>query len=181
MITKIIAHATLGLALATGAASIACRSTPSGPPDPRAGKPVSGRVSTLTGLSFDFGDGWTERTADITPFTEVFRNPSEQLEMRLAESPANGTSIDTAGYEMKRGLSVDGTVESAERTTVEGKPAYRVVVKKKTPTGGWGIVVGLTILYRPDRMTTVYVASSGDEKTDHRAQIDALFATLKIA
>lgn len=179
MMPKFISYATLAVAIAIGASATACKTA--APADPKAGKPVSGRVNTLTGLSFDFGDGWSERTADITPFTEVFRNPSKQLEMRLAEAPSGGIAITSHGDQMRRGLAVDGEVESAGPTTVEGKPAYKVVVKKHTPTGGTGVVVGLTILYRPDRVTTVYVASQGDEKTDHRAEIDALFATLKIA
>lgn len=141
---------------------------------------MSGRVATGTGISFDFPTGWSEVPPGTSPFTKVYRNRQGQLEMRLAEASSGGLAITTHGDQMRRGLAVDGVVESAEATTVAGRPAYRVVVKKKTPSGGFGIVVGVTILYREDRITTVYLSSAGDEKTDHRPAIEALLGTLQI-
>jgi hypothetical protein len=173
---KFVPLATLAVLTALSAG---CRTAV--PADPGAGTPVSGRVATGTGVSFDFPAGWAEVPAGTSPFTKVFRNPSRQLEMRLAEASSGGLAITTHGDQMRRGLAVDGFVEQAGALTIEGRPAYRVIVRKKTPTGGLGIVVGTTILYREDRITTVYVSSTGDEKVDHRPEIDALLATLRFS
>jgi len=178
MMPNFLSHATLAAVIAVTTLGASCRSTAT--PDANTGKAVSGRVATGTGLSFDFGDGWSEVPAGTSPFTKVYRNPSRQLEMRLAEASSGGLAITTHGDQMRRGLSVDGSVESAGAVTIAGRPGYRCVVKKKTPTG-FGVVVGETVLYTDGRITTVYVSSTGDEKTDHRAEIDAILATLQIA
>lgn len=147
--------------------------------DPKQGRAVSGRTATGTGLSFDFPTGWYEVPPGNSPFTKVFRNPQRQLEMRLAEASSGGLAITTHGDQMKRGLAVDGTIEQNIAITLAGRPAYRVVVKKTTGTGH-GVVVGITILEPNDRITTVYLSSTGDEKADDRPEIESLLATLQL-
>jgi hypothetical protein len=163
------------LALVTAGAG--CRSTTTAPAN---GMLVSGTIATGTGVSFDFPAGWVEVPGGSAPFTKVYRNPERQLELRLVEAPANGLAVTTHGDEMKRGLARDGAVEESGPTTVDGRPAYRVVVKKKTPSGGSGVVVGITIMLEGDRISTLYVSSAGDEKESHRSEIEALLSTLKV-
>jgi hypothetical protein len=172
MTTRYALRATL---LAATILAASCGGAASGPSK---GKPVSGRTDTTAGVSVEFPDGWVDEPVGGRPFTKVYSNAARQLEMRVVEAPAGGLSISTHGDQMKRGLAVDGAVEENGAATVDGHPGYRVVVKKKTPTGV-GLVVGETIL-RGDRITTVYVSSAGDEKVDHRPEIDALLATLKV-
>lgn len=177
MMPEIARHATLVAACALAAALAAgCRPAPA---SAEKGAPVSGRVATGTGLSLDFPAGWVEVPSGVSPFTKVYRNAGRQLELRLAEAPANGLAIMTHGDQMKRGLARDGSVEASGPATVDGRPAYRVVVAKKTPTGT-GLVVGLTILLDGDRISTLYLSSAADEKSDHRAEIDAILATLEV-
>lgn len=147
--------------------------------DPKADPPVSGRILTGTGISLEFPSGWVEVRGGVTPFTKVYRNKERQLEVRCIETAARGLAITTHGDQMKRGLSHDGTVQESGPVSVDGYPAYRAVVRLKTQTG-YGIVIGLTILRDGDQLSTLYVASSGDEGEHHRAEIEALLATVKV-
>jgi hypothetical protein len=147
--------------------------------DPKADPPVSGRTITGTGISIEFPAGWVEVRGGVTPFTKVYRNKERQLEVRCIETSAKGLAVTTHGDQMKRGLSHDGTVEESGPVTVDGNPAYRAVVRLKTPTG-YGVVIGTTILRAGDQLSTLYVASSGDERESHRAEMEALLATVKV-
>jgi hypothetical protein len=80
---------------------------------------------------------------------------------------------------MKRGLARDGAVEESGPTTVGGRPAYKVVVAKKTAEGS-GLVVGVTMLLDGDRISTLYLSSAGVAKPEHRTEIEALLATLEV-
>ncbi len=177
MMPKIRRRATLACLISLLAGLSGCSKTPA---DPSAGTPVSGRVVTGAGISIDFPAGWVETPRAGRPFTKTYENKSGQLEIRLVDSPADGMAISTSGEQVKRGLSHDGTVAESRVTTVAGRPAFRLVVLKKTPTGGTGIVVALVILRADDRHTTIYVASLGDEKPNHRAEIDALLNTIEV-
>jgi hypothetical protein len=143
------------------------------------GRAVSGRTDTGAGVSLDFSSGWIDEPPKGRPFTKIYSNAERQLEVRVADAPSSGLAIATHGDQMKRGLAVDGSVEESAATTIDGHPAFRVVVKKTTATGS-GIVVGVTIQRSSDRITTLYVSSTGDEKADHRSEIDALLATVKV-
>jgi hypothetical protein len=176
MMRKTACGVTLAL-LCCAVAAAACSSKPEA--DPKEGDPIEGRASTGTGVSLDFGDGWIDAAGGVTPFTKVFRNRERQLEVRCVETSANGLAVTTHGDQMKRGLSHDGTVVESGPLTVDGRPAYRAVVQIKTPTGH-GLVVGTTILKEGDRISTLYVATAGDERPEHRAAIDALLATLRV-
>jgi hypothetical protein len=171
MMPEIARHATFAILVIVAAG---CRLAA-----PGVGTPVSGRTETKVGVSFDFPAGWAEVPVGARPFTELYENRERQLELRLVEAPAGGLAITTHGDQMTRGLAPDGTVEEHGPTTVDGHAAYRVVVKKKTATG-YGLVVGVTILRDGDRISTVYLSSTGDERAYHRPEIEALLATLKV-
>ncbi len=165
------------VAVALVAGSLGCGA--SAGDDANGGVVVEGRTDTGIGLSFDFDTGWREAPPGSTPFTKVYRNKLQQLEMRLADARSGGIAITTHGEQMRRGLGVDSTVEQSGPITIDGRPAYRVVVKKKTPTG-IGIVVGTTVLRANDRIATVYLSSTADEKPEDRARIDAILATMEV-
>ena len=176
MMRKIIRSATLvtlsALALAAGCGG--ARQI-----DPKADPPVSGPTRTGTGISIEFPPGWVEVRGGVTPFTKVYRNKDRQLEVRCIETGARGLAVTTHGDQMKRGLAHDGTVQESGPVTVDGHPAYRAVVRLKTPTG-YGIVIGTTLIRDGDLVSTFYVASSGDERAEHRAEMEALLASVKV-
>lgn len=145
---------------------------------PAHGKPVSGRTATGTGVSLDFPEGWAEVEVEGRPFTKLYENDARQLALGLGEFPSNGLSISTLGDQMQRRLGSDGTIKEGALTTIDGHPAYRVFSEQKTATGH-GLVIGLTIM-RGDRVSTVFLFSQGDEKVNHRPEMEAFLQTLKV-
>jgi hypothetical protein len=176
MMPEFARHATLVAALALAAAALAAGCAPA---SGEGGPEVSGRVATGTGVSLDFPAGWVEVPEGAAPFTKIYRNAGRQLELRLVEGPANGLAVTTHGDQMKRGLARDGAVEESGPATVGGRPAYKVVVAKKTAEGS-GLVVGVTMLLDGDRISTLYLSSAGVAKPEHRTEIEALLATLDV-
>lgn len=142
------------------------------------GTPVSGTTDTRCGMTFDFPEGWAEYPTAGRPYTAYFENKERRLALGLTNF-SNAQSADTLGDQIKRRLATEGNISESGPLTIDGAPAYRVVAKLQTDTGH-GIVIGTAIAGRNDRGMAVYLYSSGDEKSDNRAEMDQLLATLKL-
>ena len=140
--------------------------------------PVAGVVDTKAGVSMDFPEGWAEYPTQGRPFTTFYENKKRQLAMGMTEF-SNQQSADALGDQVKRRLQTEGTVVEFGPMTIDGAPAYRVVASLKTVSGK-GLVIGTAIARKNDRGTAIYLYSSGDEKEDHRAEMEALLATIKM-
>jgi len=175
MMRKTRRYATL-IAICALAVAAGCGSTTI---DPRADTPVSGRVATDTGISLNFPSGWVEVRGGVAPFSKVYRNKEQGLEVRCIETDAKGFAVTTHGDQMKRGLAHDGTVDQSGPVTIDGRPAYRAIVRMKTASGH-GVVYGVTILRTGDRLSTLYLATAGDERAGQRAELEALLATVRV-
>lgn len=140
--------------------------------------PVSGITDTKAGIAVNFPEGWAAYPTLGRPYTSYFENKERQLVLGLTEF-ANHQSADTLGDQVKRRLAIEGTVTEYGPVTVDGAPAFRVVASLKTTTGK-GLVIGTAIARKNNRGTAVYLYSAGDERDDHRAEMDALLATIKM-
>ena len=140
--------------------------------------PVSGVTNTKSGVSIDFPEGWAEYPTAGRPFTTFYENKKRQLAMGLTEF-ANQQTADALGDQVKRRLQSEGTLVEFGPLTIDGAPAYRVVASLKTVSGK-GLVIGTAIARKNDRGTAIYLYSSGDEKEDHRAEMEALLATIRM-
>lgn len=140
--------------------------------------PVAGVTDTKAGVSLDFPEGWAEYPTLGRPFTTFYENKKRQLAMGLTEF-SNQQSADTLGDQVKRRLQSEGTVTEYGPITIDGAPAYRVVASLKT-VNGKGLVIGTAIARKNDRGTAIYLYSAGDEKEDHRSEMDALLATIRM-
>ena len=158
----------------------ACGGEPSIENIPRSERPtpVSGVTNTKSGVSIDFPEGWAEYPTSGRPYTTFYENKKRQLAMGLTEF-SNQQTADALGDQVKRRLQTEGTLVEFGPVTIDGAPAYRVVASLKTVSGN-GLVIGTAIARKNDRGTAIYLYSSGDEKEDHRAEMDALLATIRM-
>lgn len=140
--------------------------------------PVAGVTDTKAGVSMDFPEGWAEYPTLGRPYTAFYENRKRQLAMGLTEF-ANAQTADALGDQVKRRLQTEGTILEFGPVTIDGSPAYRVVASIKTVSGK-GLVIGTAIAKKNGRGTAIYVYSAGDEKEDHRAEMEALLATVKM-
>ncbi len=147
------------------------------PPSERS-TPVAGVTDTKAGVSMDFPEGWAEYPTLGRPYTAFYENRKRQLAMGLTEF-ANAQTADALGDQVKRRLQTEGTILEYGPATIDGSPAYRVVASIKTVSGK-GLVIGTAIAKKNGRGTAIYVYSAGDEKEDHRAEMEALLATVKL-
>jgi hypothetical protein len=147
--------------------------------DPSAPRPVSGRVDTGAGISIDFPDGWAQMpTAGLT-FTRYYENAERQLALGINDFATSGESIWTMGEQVKRRLSHEATVEESGPLRVDGREAFRVVSALKTSTGH-GRVVGIVLLRTPNRASSLFLSTKGNEREDHREEMDALLETVRV-
>lgn len=140
--------------------------------------PVSGVIDTKAGVSLEFPDGWAEHPTLGRPYTTFYENEKRQLAMGLTEF-SNAQTADALGDQVKRRLQSEGTILEFGPVTIDGCPAYRVVASLKTVSGK-GLVIGTAIARKNDRGTAIYLYSQGDEKVDHRAEMESLLATIKM-
>lgn len=140
--------------------------------------PVSGVVDTKAGISLDFPEGWAEYPTSGRPYTAFFENKKRQLALGLTEF-SNQQTADALGDQVKRRLQTEGTIVEYGPVTIDGAPAFRVVASLKTVSGK-GLVIGTAIARKNARGTAAYLYSSGDEKEDHRAEMEALLATIRM-
>lgn len=167
-------------ALCIGVVVAGCTKKPTEPERPGTkNTPVEGRTSTKCNLSLEFPSGWVEVPPSGRPFTQYFDNKAEQLAIGLSSSTTAGQSVQALGDQVKRRLATGGEIIESGPTTVDGKPAFRIVASQTTATGK-GIVIGLTIETTPGLQSTIFVFSANDERKNHRDEMEALLATLKV-
>lgn len=141
-------------------------------------KPVSGRVDTGAGVSIDFPEGWAEMSQAGRPYSRYYENKERQLALGVIDFPTD-YSIWTLGEQVKRRLSHEATLEENGPVRVDGREAFRVVSALKTSTGH-GLVVGLVVMRSQTLATSLFLSTTGDEREHHRAEMEALLATVRV-
>ncbi len=140
---------------------------------------VTGRTELGVGLSLDFPRGWAEEEAGGRPFNKYYENFDQQLAIGCAEFPANGQAVTTLGDQIKRRLGSSGQVLESGPVTIGTTPGYQVVATQKTASGH-GLVIGTVVLRDTGVASTLYLYSAGDEKRDHKPEMQSLLATLLV-
>lgn len=148
-------------------------------PNERVIRDVSGRTELGVGLSLNFPAGWVEEESGGRPFSKYYENFDQQLAIGCAQFSSNGQAVTTLGDQIKRRLGASGQVLESGPVTIGSTPGYKVVATQKTPSGH-GIVTGIVVLRDTGIASTLYLYSAGDEKRDHRPEMDALLATLLV-
>jgi hypothetical protein len=143
------------------------------------GGPAPGPTKTRVGLTVELPAGWVEVPTEGRPYTQTLENKERQLAIGLVDFPTNGVSIASYGDQVKRRLGSDGTLVESGATTVDGHEAFRVVSNQKTATGH-GLVIATVIGRDPSRAAAIYVYSAGDQQEHHRAEMDAIVASIKV-